>query len=113
MLKGVSHRIIEVNDTGSRYFERAILIVRPEYLNEDDAAISSDARRVLSGFGQPPTSKNSDAHKAACQDISMEKPGHTRLLKKQRRLRPGVKRALIFLASLAAVMATWLIFKAL
>ena len=31
MLKGINHSVIEVNDTGNEYYERAILMIRPEY----------------------------------------------------------------------------------
>lgn len=30
MIKGVSKNIVEINDTGNMYFERAVLYIRPE-----------------------------------------------------------------------------------
>ena len=55
MLKGVNRQIIEVHDTGSRYFERAILIVRPEFLGELPKRLQNDASRVVAGFSKPPS----------------------------------------------------------
>ena len=37
MLKGVNKVIIEVNDTGEKFFEKAIFYIRPEYANKSTA----------------------------------------------------------------------------
>ena len=55
MLKGVNRQVIEISDTGSRYFERAILIVRPEFLGEQPRRLQNDANRVVASFGRPPS----------------------------------------------------------
>ena len=39
MIKGINHTMIELNETGNEYYERALLIVKPEY--------ASVARAVL------------------------------------------------------------------
>ncbi len=48
MIKGVQRQIIEVNDTGNPYFERALLIVRPGYTEETHGErVREEARRLL------------------------------------------------------------------
>ena len=53
MLKGINHTVIEVNETGSGYYERAILIVRPEYASAQRAVLEDEARRMLKRLGAP------------------------------------------------------------
>ncbi len=48
MLKGVNRRIIEVNNTENKYFERAIVFVRPEYNETDTAVLSQEASGYIS-----------------------------------------------------------------
>lgn len=47
MVKGISRNIIEISDTGSDVFERAILFVRPQEREPSPAALESQARRYL------------------------------------------------------------------
>lgn len=37
MIKGVNRQVLEIHDTGNKYFEKALLFVKPEYstLNEN------------------------------------------------------------------------------
>ena len=49
MLKGVSRNVIEVVDTGSELFERAILFVRPAGRECDPAHLEGCARGFLAG----------------------------------------------------------------
>ena len=53
MLKGINHSIIEVNETGSEYYERAILIIRPEYASAQRAVLEDEARRMLRDMDVP------------------------------------------------------------
>ena len=46
MVKGVNKQVIEVVDTGSRYFERAILIVNPKNI-ADQTRIYDEAARIF------------------------------------------------------------------
>lgn len=50
MVKGINRNIIEIAETGSEVFERAILIVRPESRGKDAAALEAQARRYLGGL---------------------------------------------------------------
>lgn len=53
MLKGINHSVIEVNNTGSEYYERAILIIKPEYASVQRDILESEARKILSEMGAP------------------------------------------------------------
>lgn len=46
MIKGVNRQIIEVSDTGSAYFERALLIVRANCADADTAMLHDEAGRA-------------------------------------------------------------------
>ena len=63
MIKGVNRNVIEIVDTNSDLFERAILFVRPAGWEQDPAQLESCAhnflaraklgRRILKGRGLP------------------------------------------------------------
>ncbi len=50
MVKGINRNIIEIAETGSEVFERAILIVRPDSRDKDTSALEAQARRYLGGL---------------------------------------------------------------
>ena len=52
MLKGVSQKVIEVVHTDNRYFEKAILFLRPAAQGEDKAKLKLHAEAVC---GRPDT----------------------------------------------------------
>ena len=47
MIKGISHNVIEISDTGSDFFERALLFVKPEKGGENHANLEASARGLL------------------------------------------------------------------
>ncbi len=47
MVKGVNKTIIEVNQTGSRYFEKILLFVSPEYGDTEAQKLASEADQIL------------------------------------------------------------------
>ena len=53
MLKGINHSIIEVNDTGNEYYERAILIIKPEYSSVERSILEYEARQLLKELDAP------------------------------------------------------------
>ncbi len=53
MIKGINHTMIELNETGNEYYERALLIVRPEYASVQRAVLEDEARRLLSELDAP------------------------------------------------------------
>ena len=51
MIKGVNRQMIEVTHTGSPYFERAFLLLRPDCTDPDLAHLQEEARRMLTAVG--------------------------------------------------------------
>ena len=47
VIKGVNKQIIEVHDTGSSCFEKAILFIRPEFSGANDKFLKTEAHRVI------------------------------------------------------------------
>ena len=52
MLRGVNRQIIEVNETDSRYFEKAILYVRPD-CSEKTGDLQKQARQLIHDLDVP------------------------------------------------------------
>ena len=48
MIKGINKRIIEVNDTGSEYFEKVLFIVKDN--NADLRRLKNEADRVVNAY---------------------------------------------------------------
>lgn len=53
MIRGVNRQIIEVSDTESDYFERALFFVSPDYCDAERAVLEREARRALKRLGEP------------------------------------------------------------
>ena len=53
MVRGVSRQIIEVNETQSAYFERALFFVHPQYSDAQRDLLEKEARRMLRTMGVP------------------------------------------------------------
>ena len=53
MIKGIHHTMIELNETSSEYYERALLIVRPEYASVQRAVLEDEAKRMLRELDAP------------------------------------------------------------
>ena len=47
MIKGVSRQIIELKDTGSLYYEKAWLVVKPQYASAQESLLLEEARKML------------------------------------------------------------------
>ena len=52
MVKGVNKTIIEINNTGNNYFERAILFIDPEYCCLSEKRIKNEALKYLNGVNK-------------------------------------------------------------
>ena len=48
MIKGVNKAIIEVNDTGNKYFEKAILFVKSDYKDTSQKTLEKHAKEFIS-----------------------------------------------------------------
>ncbi len=57
MIKGISHQIIEVTDTENRYYERALLVLRPEYASIAREVLEKEARKMLKNMDTLSTAK--------------------------------------------------------
>lgn len=53
MIKGISRQIIEVTKTENNYFERAWLVIKPEYLNVSADTIEQAAENYLKDLKPP------------------------------------------------------------
>lgn len=61
MIKGINRTIIEVTDTGNVYYERALLVLRPEYANVQRGLLEKEAKKMLVSMTAPSTIKKSHA----------------------------------------------------
>lgn len=59
MIRGVSRQIIEVQETGNAYYEKAYLIVNPEFSGVERQLLEREARKVLKNMGAPSGMKKS------------------------------------------------------
>ena len=61
MIKGISRQIIEIDRTENNYFEKAWLVIKPEYLNVGAAKLEKEAESYLKSI-RPPYSIRSSKH---------------------------------------------------
>ena len=47
MLRGTNKSIIEISETENRYFERALLFVKPEFSNLSPERLNREAKRMI------------------------------------------------------------------
>lgn len=57
MLKGVNRQVVEVADTGSDYFEKALFFVNPKYYGLTDGKLRERAQSLMQTAGTPPKQK--------------------------------------------------------
>lgn len=53
MIRGINRQIIEVSDTDSDYFERALFFVSPDYCDAERTVLEHEARRALKRLAEP------------------------------------------------------------
>lgn len=61
MIKGINRTIIEVTDTGNVYYERALLVLRPEYTDVQRGLLEKEAKKMLLSMNAPSSIKKSHA----------------------------------------------------
>ena len=49
MIKGVNRQVLEVHETGTKYFEKALFFVKPEYSTLGERRLNEKALQALSG----------------------------------------------------------------
>ncbi len=60
MIKGVNKAVIEVNDTGSEYFEKAIFFIRSKHSETSQKKLEEKAKEYISNSEKPPVFKYFD-----------------------------------------------------
>lgn len=63
MIKGINRQIIEITDTGNPYFERALLIVRPNCTDAPGDRLHEEASRLVRTAGGYSGLKRSRRHR--------------------------------------------------
>ena len=53
MIKGINMRVIEVIDTSNQYYERAFLIVKPEYTSIEKSILEDEGKNIINSAGAP------------------------------------------------------------
>ena len=94
MLRGVNRRIIEVNDTGSEYFEKALFFVKGDTGITPDT-LEKEAHKVMASY------LNSET-----EPVSHGYLRYTDLRRKKRRAAILLTSALVVLAAAAIVIIT-------
>lgn len=57
MIKGVNKQVVDVSETGSEYFERALFFVNPKYYGITDGKLKEKAQSLMGTAGTPPKNK--------------------------------------------------------
>jgi hypothetical protein len=57
MIKGTNHRVIEVMESESEYFNRVLFFVKPEYSALSEGTLRDRADAVARGASAPPPTK--------------------------------------------------------
>ncbi len=57
MIKGINHQVIEIADTENRYYERAFLVLRPEYASISRELLEKEARKLIKNLDTVSSSK--------------------------------------------------------
>lgn len=69
MLRGTNRSIIEINETENKYFERALLFVKPEFGNLSPERLTREAKRMIGSITFYPIglSRQTSARKIAAR----------------------------------------------
>lgn len=57
MVKGINRQVIEINDTGSVYYEKAWFMVKPAYAQMQQNLLEKEAKSILAGLDVPSSMK--------------------------------------------------------
>ncbi len=75
MVKGVTRRIVEIKETGSSYFERAIFFINMDHSkNASEYTLSQEARRIIDNYSSGlPAASADDKKKKRADKLSIFK----------------------------------------
>lgn len=71
MIKGVNMQVLEIKDTGNKYFERVLLFVDPKYYNTDKNKIKSQAYNFTKNLSAPPKVRKNTKWKELAIKVSI------------------------------------------
>ena len=54
MIKGVNMQVLEIKDTGNKYFDRVLLFVDPKYYSTDKNKLKAQAYNLTKNLSAPP-----------------------------------------------------------
>lgn len=54
MIKGVNRQVLEVHETGTKYFEKALFFVKPEYSTLSERRLNEKACKLFRGTTKCP-----------------------------------------------------------
>ena len=57
MIKGINRQIIELETTSSTYYEKAWLVIKPEYANLQQQLLEKEAKKMLKDMDVPSSMK--------------------------------------------------------
>lgn len=57
MIKGVNMQVIEVTDASNKYYDRAFLVVKPEYMSLELSILEKEGKKLLKEAQAPSTFK--------------------------------------------------------
>jgi len=58
MIKGINHQIIEITQTDNKYYERALLVLKPEYATASEDLLENEAKKLLNNMDTMSTLKS-------------------------------------------------------
>ncbi len=91
MLRGVNRRIVEITDTGSDYFEKALFFVKNDYF-ADESELKREADRIIYSYFN-----------------NAEPNGHTGFLRYSEKAKHRKRRAAVLCSAGALILAAALI----
>lgn len=53
MLRGVNRQVLEITETNNLYYEKALLVIRPEYSNAQRSLLEREAKLMLKRMKPP------------------------------------------------------------
>jgi hypothetical protein len=53
MLRGINRQMLEITETNNLYYEKAFLVIRPEYTNAQQALLEKEAKAILKRMKPP------------------------------------------------------------
>lgn len=61
MIKGVNRQVLEIHDTGNKYFEKALFFVKPEYSTLSENRLRDAIQKTFGDYNSVPKSKSKKA----------------------------------------------------